>query len=135
MNETFEQMALRVAKEKCGLWLDPEWDDALVAYATRIRDELYKGQEPVAWATTLKNDELGLWPTKAEAEQYCDDQDNPVPLYSAPIPADMVLMPKEPTAEMIEAGNDGFRNPDSRRHTVSSCYKAMIAAYEKEIAK
>lgn len=41
------------------------------------------------------------------------------------------LVPKEPTREMIEAGNDGFRQPDSRRHTVSSCYKAMLAAAPK----
>ena len=38
------------------------------------------------------------------------------------------LVPVEPTIEMIEEGNEGFRSPDSRRHTVSSCYKAMLAA-------
>ena len=54
------------------------------------------------------------------------------PLYAAPvIPAGWVMVPQEPTAEMVEAGNDGFRNPDSRRHTVSSCYKAMISARPK----
>jgi len=41
MNESFEAMALRVAEEFHGNEL------AFVAYATRIRDELCKGQEPV----------------------------------------------------------------------------------------
>lgn len=51
---------------------------------------------------------------------------------SAPtIPEGYVLVPVEPTPEMVEAGNDGFRNPDSRRHTVSSCYKAMLEAAPK----
>jgi hypothetical protein len=38
------------------------------------------------------------------------------------------MVPVEPTLEMINAGNDGFRSPESRRHTVSSCYRAMLAA-------
>jgi hypothetical protein len=55
MKESFEEMALRVAKEKFG-------EDAVLQecleYATRIRDELCKGQEPVGYVytdlTTLK---------------------------------------------------------------------------------
>lgn len=44
------------------------------------------------------------------------------------VPEGWKLVPVEPTREMIEAGNDGFRSPESRRHTVSSCYRAMLAA-------
>ena len=50
MKESFEQMALRI---KANTY--PDWnvniDRFLVEYATRLREELCKGQEPVAWMT------------------------------------------------------------------------------------
>ena len=50
-------------------------------------------------------------------------------LYAAPpVPDGMVMVPVEPTMEMIIAGNESLGSADPRRHTVKSCYKAMIAA-------
>lgn len=84
---------------------------------------LKQAQEPVGY---LDDDLKIVWRIKANVE--VGDK-----LYtSAPaIPAGWQLVPVEPTHQMIEAGNDGFRNPDSRRHTVSSCYKSMLAAAPK----
>lgn len=52
------------------------------------------GQEPFAWAT--HHDEPMLYPTFAEAAAYCDDDEPPIPLYTAPpapaaVPAPDVL--------------------------------------------
>ena len=43
-------------------------------------------QEPVAWMTN--HDEPLLFPTKNEASQYCNEDEEPQPLYTSP--------PKEP---------------------------------------
>jgi len=39
-------------------------------------------QEPVAWMTN--HDEPLLFPTKNEASQYCNEDEEPQPLYTAP---------------------------------------------------
>lgn len=43
---------------------------------------------PVAWATELKDGEIGFWPTREEACSYCEDGVFPTPLYAAPKPED-----------------------------------------------
>jgi len=85
MNESFEELALRVWKEMAWIvTLDP-----VTAFALRIRDELYKGQEPVGYYYRYAD---GLH------TQLCSGLDpiEVIPLYlrPAPIPADMVLVPR-----------------------------------------
>lgn len=41
--------------------------------------------EPVAWMT--HHDEPMLFPTDEEARSYCDDDEQPIPLYAAPVAA------------------------------------------------
>lgn len=42
-------------------------------------------QKPVAWMT--HHDEPMLFPTDEEARSYCDDDEQPIPLYAAPVAA------------------------------------------------
>jgi len=149
--ETFEQMALRVAKD---VGLVGEFgtltERDIKAFASRIRDELCKGQEPVAEVRAANDTiryphlarlvDVGLLPTGSKLY-----------LHPAPIPADMVMVPREPTEAMRMAGMEESplcikrmyeRDGDSPRFTgtthgfsdeaVAEIYKAMIAAYEKE---
>ena len=44
---------------------------------------------PVAWATELKDGEIGFWPTREEACSYCEDGVFPTPLYAAHKPEDV----------------------------------------------
>jgi len=44
------------------------------------------------------------------------------------VPDGMVLVPKEPTVDMIIAGNRAMGSAHSALHTVRGCYKSMIAA-------
>ena len=117
MNETFEEMALRVASYELH---DDSSKLVIIEFATRIRDELAKGQEPVGYYYRYAD---GLH------TQLCNgiDPSEVIPLYlhPSPIPADMVLVPREPTKAMIFAGSNAWCKD-------KSVYKAMIAAYEKE---
>lgn len=45
--------------------------------------------EPVAWMT--HHDEPMLFPTEAEAQSYCDDDEQPIPLYEAPVSAEPMI--------------------------------------------
>ncbi|SPA24538.1 hypothetical protein CBM2637_A140074 [Cupriavidus taiwanensis] len=47
-------------------------------------DEKNKQAEPVAWMT--HHDEPMIFPTRSEAEQHCDDDEQPIALYAAPAP-------------------------------------------------
>ncbi len=54
--------------------------------------------EPVAWMT--HHDEPMLFPTRTEAIAYCDEGEEPIPLYAAPVAAQA----SEPVAWMTEDG-------------------------------
>jgi hypothetical protein len=93
---------------------------------------LKQSQEPVAWETD-KGNGLIRYVTDAKYQKFDITIKGWYRPYTSAqtIPAGWQLVPVEPTHQMIEAGNDGFRNPDSRRHTVSSCYKSMLSAAPK----
>ena len=120
MSESFEQMVDRVTKETGCIDLHVP---NRIAFATRIRDELAKGQEPDCWAVLTSNGSKLVSPD--EARGLCKAY--PLYTHTAPIPADMVMVPREPTQNMIMMAveTSGFSNR----------YKAMIAAYEKEQGK
>ena len=42
------------------------------------------------------------------------------------IPAGMMLVPIEPTAQMIKVGNEAFAGGDASMHTVRALYKLML---------
>ncbi|PPU28669.1 hypothetical protein [Xanthomonas arboricola] len=73
-------------------WLDTRCgSDFPDAYALELSRDAWQaalaarqpvGQEPFAWAT--HHDEPMLYPTFAEAAAYCDDDEPPIPLYTAP---------------------------------------------------
>jgi hypothetical protein len=129
MNETFEQMALRVANSMWnykGFYAGHPISQ-MQEFAARIRDELCKGQKPVAETTT--NDGC--------AYVYKAHQNLPVPtllyLHPTPISADMATVPREPTEAMCHAST--MIAPTWDDEVSRSKYKAMIAAYEKEQGK
>ncbi len=123
--ETFEQMALRVAEECDALAEEKETEAEWVFdFATRLRDELCKGQEPVAW---MFANVYAKAPPREDLKEFW----TPLYLHPAPIPADMVLVPREPTKAMIYAADDA----DCRDARWPEIYDAMIAAYEKEQGK
>ncbi len=164
MSETFEQMALRVAREN-ELWLwEGSFNQGIVRFATRIKEELCKGQEPTHWwnpkyptltIQLTKPHDSGGWepayshpaPTTQEpvggfrhssyggwqqvAKEFEDGEDvTKLYLHPAPIPADMVMVPREPTMGMYNAGYAA--NPSA---AVKAIYRAMLAAYEMEQGK
>lgn len=97
LREALEDVALRVAKESKlnqFMWLDESietFTDEVVAvtdFARRLVAAL-GAAEPVAWATELKDGEIGFWPTREEACSYCEDGVFPTPLYAAPKPEDV----------------------------------------------
>ena len=49
------------------------------------REARNAASEPAAWMT--HHDEPMLFPSRAEAAQYCDDDESPIALYAAPQPA------------------------------------------------
>ena len=71
--------------------------------------------EPVAWMT--HHDEPMLFPTAAEAAAYCEDDEQPVPLFRSPAQAvDLGAMPdgwrlsKKATCYQLSHGNDIIGN-------------------------
>jgi hypothetical protein len=134
VKETFERMARRVARE---ITHQSELSDGDVLtftkFATRIREELCKGQEPVAWVTgqdCMQNGSIDAmaWPT--------GEFTTPLYLHPAVVtesntpPADMVLVPREPTQEMAKLFHNTYMVKP-----FTDAYKSMIAAYEKEQGK
>jgi hypothetical protein len=140
--ETFEAMALRVAKKSLSehLWLDERVnpDDyaeevaAVVAFATRIHDELCKRQEPVGYVYTDLTEPKA---TKKASINADIPNGTLVFLHSAPIPADMAMMPREPTAEMMKAFKAAFAEGSIWTDRFTAGIEAMLAAYEKEQGK
>lgn len=63
----------------CGL------NDAIATIAAAGKVPAEPASEPVAWMT--HHDEPMLFPTQAEAAQYCEDDERPIALYAAPQPA------------------------------------------------
>jgi hypothetical protein len=130
------------------MWLDEKIEtfmDEVVAvtdFATRIRDELCKEQEPVACVdtrteqsdyTTLQTDDLYLsnYEPLGENGLVLGAQ---LYLHPAPIPADMVMVPREPTERQWEEGKIMLQAmiDCGTSLDIGLVYKAMIAAYEKE---
>ena len=101
MSETFEVMALRVACEE-GITSrsgDEETErQRIVAFVTRIRDELCKGQEPATAVVGKVGDSGG-----SNMLTNVLPMGTKLYLHPSPIPADMVLVPREPTKAMINA--------------------------------
>ena len=135
MNESFEELALRVWKEMA--WLDTPEPVQATAFARRIRDELYKGQEPVAYITKRKagGTEGMLRADMVDRSAKNEETHDFIPLYlhPAPIPAGMVLVAEE----VVTAIRWAVENPDSPKSAMSHLKEAydMIAAYEKEAGK
>lgn len=71
--------------------------------------------EPVAWMT--HHDEPMLFPTEDEARSYCDDDEQPIPLYAAPVAAPVSADPMGMALEVRTLGNYGkaFDLPGNRR--------------------
>lgn len=65
--------------------------------------------EPVAWMT--HHDEPMLFPTSAEAAAYCEDDEQPVPLFRSPAQA-VELGQFRPAVELMEWQERGHANPD-----------------------
>jgi hypothetical protein len=94
-NETFEQMALRVAKEIEVPAFGPAW---AIAFAARIKEELCKGQKPAYWRFVHGDGSISF-SSKVQVG---------TPLYPhpAPIPADMVMLPRELLRWILDNAND-----------------------------
>lgn len=122
MSETLDQIALRIKGEAY-----PDWnvniDRYLVEFATRIKEELCKGQEPVTQVMGVNSVGdcviSGTFPTGTKLY-----------LHPTSIPADMVMVPREPTKAMLSAMR--VAHDDPYLWTWAKTYKAMIAAYEGE---
>ena len=99
MNKTFNEMALRVANlaelDSCEGYPS---DKFLLDFATRIKEELCKGQEPVAWIEeTEDGNRRLLWQISWRRQDYVTA--TPLYLHPAPIPADKALRrEREPVA-------------------------------------
>lgn len=128
--KTLEQIALEIATD-IGLWNPednrPQLDPA--EFARRLVAAL-GAQEPVA---TLHDDGYFVLRNVSDTLKYkAQFAGWKMNVFAAPVlpsvPEGWQLVPKQPTPEMLEEGNSGFRSPDSKRHTISSCYRAMLAA-------
>ena len=140
--EQIKEIALRVARRffspsEDGTKIytnDPysagEITDDLYAYTSAILEEVQKASEPVAWL--FQHDETGrtvcvdAWQVENGFEENNPRLQKIHPLYLHPpvAPDGMVLVPKEPTKEMIDAGLCGCMDND-----VTVCvYQAMLAA-------
>lgn len=84
------------------------------------------GSEPVAWAIFAENGNIRMWSAKPDQVKTCATEtgQKPVPLYADPSPRNgMVLVPREPTPEMLRAG-------DQKTWALPSldCWRAMLDA-------
>jgi hypothetical protein len=97
--------------------------------------------EPVIYAIVDKSGRVESWDQpeyKADLEASLrDDYDDSyrlIPLYAAPLvqpaPADLVLVPREPTDKMAVAGLTAWSKPaiSSQANRAAACYRAMLAA-------
>jgi len=95
--------------------------------------------EVVAWAT--HHDEPMLFVTRAEAMTYCDDDEQPIPLYAAQpraVPDGWVLVPREPTPQMLSAvegstcsvrvAEDDYAEYPLSEDECAEIYRNMLAA-------
>ena len=94
MTKDEEETALRIANN-CGWQLRPYFTD-LLDFASRLRDEWVKGQEPYAWEYRGKDDGVAIC-THQPPDRVSDVHKFDVtPLYAAPVPqAGMVMVPRE----------------------------------------
>lgn len=58
--------------------------DEILRLIERLRELEGRAAEPVAWMS--HHDEPLLFLNRKEAESYCDDDEHPIPLYTAPPP-------------------------------------------------
>lgn len=105
--------------------------DLCRAIEAAVREEMAKGQEPVAWR--YWKDKFGCWEyDEAKLEFPAVPAGTKMhPLYAAPVvPDDMVMVPREPSDQMIHAAKrNGAEGSDEE---IASDYRAMIAAAEKQ---
>ena len=125
MSETFEEMALRVASYELH---DDSSKLVIIEFATRIRDELCKGQEPATAVVGKVGDSGG-----SNMLTNLLPMGTKLYLHPSPIPADMVMVPREPTEAMISTGYQKITiETENSSSDIPDAYKAMIAAYELE---
>jgi hypothetical protein len=124
--EQIEKLALEVA-EKQGCWLmySKEYKNDIIGLCTRfLAAYLKECGEPVGWL-----DGRGRF-FYANDPDYSSDHEGMTPCYTHPatIPEGMVLVPIEPTQEMLDASTQVYDN-----ESAEACYKAMISAARKEV--
>lgn len=116
--KSIEELALKVADQVQFSTSKPFTCDQIVDFATRFLAAYAEQQEPVA--TVVR----GAHGTTSVYGQLILDLPHGTTLYAAPVvPADMVLVPREPTEAMI--GNEWNRD------MLAGIWRAMIAAGEK----
>lgn len=129
---TLNELALKVAKEVG--W--PEFEamyvvtarSEILEFAHRLVAELAK-QEPVATVGSHFVEYNGDYTYAIWADEI-NPPEKGTKLYAAPvIPAGWVIVPEEPTEEMLNVGADAMY--DAVGHRGAACYKAMIAARPK----
>ena len=89
------------------------------------------GQEPVAWMT--HHDEPMLYPTWAEAAAYCDDDEPPIPLYSAP-PAQVDLEQFREALTSARAVWEDYADTWSQETQAHKSYAEKIAECDRLLA-
>lgn len=116
----------------------PDWnvdiDRYLLEFATRFLAAYAEQQEPVGWIDGEGDPycQHGWGKKPPEGWTTCEENSYPVFRHAAPVvPADMVLVPREPTEAMIRASWDcaGLTSPDDgQRKYIAIAWHAMIAA-------
>lgn len=89
-----------------------------------------EGAEPIAWMT--HHDEPMIFPTRSEAEQHCDDGEQPISLYAAPAPgASPAALTGEGVMQMLSESLSCIGNlPDGPTdHARHRAIKARIRAF------
>ena len=107
------------------------WTAKIEKARDALQAALVQQQEPVAWLVQYDDEtRSGSFATMSldDAELYCAEDKEIVPLYLAPtIPEGWVLVPKEPTQEMLDAGDMFNQGRIATRLT----YKALLAAVKE----
>lgn len=90
--------------------------------------------EPVAWMT--HHDEPMLFPTEEEARSYCDDDEQPIPLYAAPVTAqpDLTQQTLDDVKAGIPARDAEIKALRTELETLQTQHAATLASIEAFVA-